>query len=100
MKINNIHFGHSDNFALSAVDLNADGSILTFSSAMKGPDAVEWRLAYGEEVIRTVEQGKGIFIRRSAVPKGKTVSYCNPQARIKLKNGKLVKRMRNIIGGN
>ena len=58
--------------SFSAVDLNSDGSILTFRSAMMGPDKDLWLLAHGEELTRLIEQGRGRFIRRSAVP---TVSY-------------------------
>ena len=36
-------------FACSAVDLNTDGSILTFSSALRGLDAAAWAKAYGEK---------------------------------------------------
>ena len=60
------------------MNLNADGSILTFSSAMKGSDAVEWMATYREEAIRTVEQGKSTFIQHADVPKEKTVTYCTP----------------------
>ena len=73
--------------SFSAVDLNSDGSILTFRSAMMGPDKDLWLLAHGEELTRLIEQGHGRFIRRSAVPKGKQVTYYNPQVKIKMKNG-------------
>ena len=40
--------------AMSTVDLNADGSILTFNSAMKGLNQTEWMTKYGEELVRLV----------------------------------------------
>ena len=56
--------------SFSAVDLNEGGSILKFRSAMMGPDKDLWLAAHGEELIRLIEQGRGRFIRRLAVPKG------------------------------
>jgi len=76
--------------AMSAVDLNVDGPILNFRSAMSGPDAKEWEIAHAEEFDRLVEHGKGTFIRRSEVPKGKVVTYYNPQVKIKMKDGVIV----------
>ena len=35
--------------AMLAVDLNVEGSILNFRSAMSGPDAAEWEIAHAEE---------------------------------------------------
>ena len=78
--------------AYSAVDMNTDSTILTFSSAMRGPDAKAWLEAHGEEIVRLIEQGCGTFMLQSEVPKGKIVTYYNPQVKIKMKNGKLVKR--------
>ena len=84
--------------SFSAVDLNSDGSILTFRSAMMGPDKDLWLKAHGEELTRLIEQGRGRFIRRSAVPKGKQVTYYNPQVKTKMKNGVLEHRIRGTIG--
>ena len=78
---------------MSAVDLNADGSLLTFNSAMKCPFRLEWMGKYGKEVVRLVVSGSGVFIVRSAVSLRKHVAYFNPQAKIKIKNGVLVKRV-------
>jgi hypothetical protein len=86
--------------ALSAIDLNADGTRLTSTSALNGPDREEWLIKFGEEIVRLVTSGTGTFIRRSEVPVGKSVAYCNPQLKIKMKDGKLVKRVRSTIGGD
>jgi hypothetical protein len=48
---------------------------------MMGPDKDLWLKAHGEELTRLIEQGRGRFIRRSAVPKGKQVTYYNPQVK-------------------
>ena len=34
----------------SAIDLNADGTILTSNSALKGPEAELWEAAHAEEI--------------------------------------------------
>ena len=101
LKDNNIKLQQVLDFAaMSAVDLNVDGSILNFRSAMSGPDAAEWEIAHAEEFDRLVEYGKGTFMRRSEVPKGKVVTYYNPQVKIKMKDGVLVRRVRGTIGGD
>jgi hypothetical protein len=65
--------------ALSAIDLNPDGTRLTSTSALNGPDRPEWLIKYGEEIERLITSGTGTFIRR---PAGKTVAYYNPQTRL------------------
>ena len=67
---------------------------------MMGPDKEKWLLAHGEEIIKLIVEGRGRFIRRSAVPKGKKVTYYNPQVKIKMKNGVLEYRVRGVIGGD
>ena len=86
--------------ALSAINLNSDGTILTSTSALNGPEKDIWMKAHGEEIDRLVESGTGTFIRRNQVPQDKTVAYYNPQLKIKVKNGQLVYRVRGTIGGD
>ena len=86
--------------AYSAVDMNTDGTILTFSSTIRGPDAKAGLEAHEEEIVQLIKQGCGTFMRRSNVPKEKIVTYYNPQVKIKMKNGKLVKWVRRTIGGD
>ena len=86
--------------ALSAIDLNADGTRLTATSALKGPEQLEWLVKFGEEIERLISSGTGIFIRRSEVPADKIVAYANPQLKLKMKNGKVEKRVRMTIGGD
>ena len=81
---------NSSYIAYSAVDMNSDGSILTFNSAMRGAEVAEWSTAYGEEIVRLIEHGNATFISRSQVPNGKIVTYSNPQVMIKMKDGNLV----------
>jgi hypothetical protein len=105
LKQYNMDLAHStvefnEGCAFSAVDLNSDGSILTFASALRGPQAAKWLQAYGEEIVRLCEHGDATFISRADVPKGKIVTYSNPQTKIKMKDGELVYRVRITIGGD
>ena len=86
--------------ALSAIDLNPDGTRLTATSALNGPDRLAWLLKFGEEIERLIASGTGVFIRRADVPAGKIVAYYNPQLKYKMKNGELVMRVRGTIGGD
>jgi hypothetical protein len=86
--------------ALSSIDLCADGSRLTATSALNGPERDEWLAKFAEEIMRLITSGTGTFVRRSEVPAGKSVAYANPQLKIKMKNGKLEKRVRMTIGGD
>ena len=86
--------------ALSSIDLNADGSRLTATSALNGPDRDKWLIKFGEEIMRLLTSGTGTFIRRAEVPAGKSVAYANPQLKFKTKNGEQVMRVRMTIGGD
>jgi hypothetical protein len=86
-------------FAFTAQDLNSDGTRLTSTSALRGPDKERWMKAHGEEIIRLLESETGIFIHRQDVPVGRKVSYYNPQCKIKIKNGVEEFRIRGTIGG-
>ena len=45
---------HRKFHACTALDLNADGTRLTSTSALKGPDKLIWEKANGEEIIRLI----------------------------------------------
>jgi hypothetical protein len=55
-----------DFHACTALDLNEDGTRLTSTSALKGPDKLLWEKAHGEEIIRLIESQTGRFIHRQA----------------------------------
>ena len=76
--------------SLSALNLNCDGTILTSTSALNGPEKDIWMKAHGEEINRLVESGTGTFIPCNQVPQCKTIAYYNPHLKIKVKNGQLV----------
>jgi hypothetical protein len=86
--------------ALSAVNLNKDGSLLTARSALNGPDREEWLTVFGEEIDRLVDTKTAKFVHRHQIPSGKAISYYNPQLKVKMKDGKLVKRVRGTVGGD
>ncbi len=89
-----------DLFAFTAQDLNADGTRLTSTSALHGPDKERWMKAHGEEIIRLVDSETGVFIHRKDMPSGRKASYYNPQCKIKIKEGVEEFRVRGTIGGD
>ena len=91
---------HRKFHACTALDLNADGTRLTSTSALKGPDKLIWEKAHGEEIIRLIESGTGRFIHRSEMPAGRKAAYYNPQLKIKVKPDGVQHRVRGTIGGD
>jgi hypothetical protein len=87
-------------FMNTAVDMNTDGTPLTSNSALKGPDAIKWLKAHGEEIVRLIESGTGRFIQRVEMPVGRKAAYYNPQCKTKVKNGVLQHRVRGTFGGD
>ena len=79
--------------AFTAHDLNADGT-------KRGPEKDKWMVAHGEEIIRLVESGTGVFIDRLDMPRDRKAAYYNPQLKIKVKNGVATYRVRGTIGGD
>ena len=86
--------------ACTALDLNADGTRLTSTSALKGPDKLIWEKAHGEEIIRLVESGTGRFIYRREMPADRKAAYYNPQLKVKIKPDGVQHRVRGTIGGD
>ena len=89
-----------DLFAFTAQDLNADGTRLTSTSALQGPDKERWMKAHGEEITRLVDSETGVFIHRKDMPSDRKASYYNPQCKIKIKEGVEELRVRGTIGGD
>ena len=86
--------------AFTAMYFNADGSTLTSTSALKGPDKDAWIIAHGEEITRLIETETMRIIHKRDIPKDRAISYYNPQLTEKIKNGILVKRVRGTVGGD
>ena len=93
-------YPHRKFHACTALDLNADGTRLTSTSALKGPDKLIWEKAHGEEIIHLIESGTGRFIYRSEMPAGRKAAYYNPQLKIKVKPDGIQHRVRGTIGGD
>ena len=88
-------------YALTAADLSSDGSVLTYRSAMNGPDKVEWEQASAAEFDRLIETWQCIaFCPATDLPPDRKASYYNPQVKTKVINGKLDRRVRGTFGGN
>ncbi len=69
---------------------------------MRGSDKELWAAAAAEEFTsRLVDKTQSIrFIRWADKPRDRKASYYNPQVRMKIKDGKVVRRVRGTIGGD
>ena len=91
----------SSPYALTAADLSTDGSVLTYRSAMNGPDKPLWEGASAAEFNRLIETWQCIaFCPPTDLPPDRKASYYNPQVKTKMVNGKLDYRVRGTFGGN
>ena len=68
-------FEYTDFHALTALDLNADGTRLTSASSLKGPDKELWEKAHGEEIVRLIESETGRFIYLHEMPADRKAAY-------------------------
>ena len=91
---------YRDLFAYTAQDMNVDGSPLTSSSALRGPDKERWLEAHGEEIERLIESKTAKPIDRLEMPRDRKASYYNPQLKIKHKADGIQYRVRGTIGGD
>jgi hypothetical protein len=80
--------------------MNHDGSPLTSTSALRGPDRERWLIAHGEEIVRLIESKTARLINRFEMPKDRKASYYNPQLKIKYKVDGIQYRVRGTIGGD
>ena len=85
---------HSISSSATAVNLDQTGHPLTYKSAINGPEAAQWHIAEAEEFERLLNTSTICFIPHQDKPKERQASYCNPQPRIKMKNGIRVFRIR------
>ena len=93
-------YNYTDFHALTALDLNADGTRLTLASSLKGPDKELWEKAHGEEIVRLIESETGRFIHRHKMPADRKAAYYSPQCKIKVKPDGIQYRVRGTIGGD
>lgn len=87
--------------AAAAMDIVIDVQPETWKEAMRGPHRDIWLKAHSEEITRLVDDTECIkFIAPTSKPRNKSASYYNPQVKVKVKDGKLVYRVRGTYGGN
>ena len=89
--------------AHAALNLNPDGSPLTYRSALAGPNASHWRVAEGKEISKLIDTHtmRPIFASDQPVDRRKDTTYYNPQ--VKEKPGSentVLRRVRGTIGGD
>jgi hypothetical protein len=74
---------------------------LKYEKARNGPNSINWKLAFSDELDRLFVRRKTCkFIQRNQLPKGRVVSYFNPQLTEKQKAGNVEYRVRGTVGGN
>jgi hypothetical protein len=87
----------------SVLNLNDDGSPLTFQRAMKGEFQAEWNHANDQEICKLVTTSeKMCLIHKNNIPSERRgdVMYYNPQVKQKIKDGIHVLRVRGTAGGD
>ena len=72
-----------------------------YKAALRTADSAIWESAASEEFDRLIVGTKTMhFIPACDVPTDRLISYYNPQCKSKLQDGKLVYRVRGVVGGN
>ena len=84
-----------------ALNLDDEGELLTFKSAVNGPDRDLWLQAWCEEFDRLVEETGTIkFIEEEDKPRNRTATYFNPKVKRKPYQGGIKMRVRGTVGGD
>lgn len=88
----------------SHLNLNPDGSPLTYKGTLTGPNAAEWRRMDAAEISRLINSGTMTAIHISEVPldRRSDITYYNPQVKEKYDAVKdeLRRRVRGTFGGD
>ena len=88
----------------SRLNLNADGTPLSYRGTFKLPNASAWRLLDGDEIARLITSGTITAIHRSAIPleRKKDITYYNPKPKEKYNpdTDVITGRIRGTIGGD
>jgi hypothetical protein len=98
---------HLDIYSASAASmqdafaLNDNNTPLRYSNTKRGSDKDLWLKAESEELFRLLrDTGTMHFINPSTKPSNRLASYYNPQVKVKVKDGVIVRRIRGTYGGN
>jgi hypothetical protein len=73
------------------LNLNEDGSTITYTKSHNGPYAQHWQQADAEEIERLFTSGTLRPIRLDDIPAGKTATYVNPVCSEKLRDSGEIK---------
>ena len=96
------HLAQASN--VTSLNLNADGSPLTYKTARAGPDREHWYAAEDAEISRLIDTGTMTAIMRNSQPtnRRKDTTYYNPKPKEKfdLDNTSKLYRIRGTIGGD
>ena len=88
-------------FPTRPLNLNEDGTTITYTKSHKGPNAAHWLQADSEEMARLFNSGTLRPILPAAIPSHKIATYVNPVCVEKSRDdGSLKFRTRATIGGN
>jgi len=96
---------HTD-YAFTAMDMDTEGTKLRYDTAMRSSEGEQWEAGANKEFDRLVlDTQTGVWIPIHAVPKGRVISYYNPQLTRKRRPvdtcpGGIEYRVRGTYGGN
>ena len=83
------------------INLDKNSKPLTYRTALESVDKLSWITAAEEEFNRLIDSTKTMeLITKENIPKGRQISYYNPQVKIKIKNDVKTFRVRGTYGGN
>ena len=89
------------NFDRAKLNMNNNGSKLTYKSAMTGLDSRHWKAAVTEEFVRLIDDYSAIkAIPHYACPPNLVPTYYNPVLKVKCDDTHRLFRVRGTIGGD
>jgi hypothetical protein len=90
-----------DVYPQGPLNLNPDGTTITYKKSHQGPNAAQWAQADSDEMERLFKSGTLRPIMYNDIPQDKEATYVNPVCSEKLKDsGTLQLRTRATIGGD
>ena len=95
------HLAHANGASSTALNLNEDGSPLTYRTAKSGPDKERWQEAEDTEISRLLDTPVMFPRHPSDQPSDRRgdTTYYNPQTKEKITDNEKVFRIRGTIGG-
>lgn len=96
------HLAHANGASTTALNLNDDGSPLTYRTAKSGPNSARWQEAEDAEISRLLDT-EVMFPRQPTdqpAERRSDTTYYNPQTKEKITDNEKVYRIRGTIGGD